>query len=415
MNDETFMALVDACTSGEATPEQWQALEEELRNHPARRDEYLAQASVSEALRALHDQSAAERVRDSVLAGIQSASPSDLSRRVMGELHGTPVRPARTGPISGSRAWWRPVLAIAALVAVFAGIAAWWIRLPPEILVAEANGAITITSDGKTRAARSGIRLHPGDFVNVPTGASARLAVPNEAIRLDIGAQSALAVRYQPRALTFFLERGALDARIEHRERRLSLAFATPGSSEVILGTEFHLASAGTVSRLEVIHGRVSFTNLKSGETKEVATEEAVVASPEAALDILPLGPLARDQWTLTASDNRDKVAKALDTDSHSGWQTPGNQMPGQWIEIDLAEPEEISKITLHSRYGEFPRALRVNGSLDGERWGPVLAAKPGETVTEILFPRQRLRFLRFELDALANAPWSVTDVQVFH
>ena len=85
--------------------------------------------------------------------------------------------------------------------------------------------------------------------------------------------------------------------------------------------------------------------------------------------------PLRRDGWTIRASDRADRAADLLDGDAATSWDTGGEQLPGQWLAVDLGAPRLVTRVDLLAiDWQEMPGGLRVEVSADGQRWQPVTA-----------------------------------------
>jgi mono/diheme cytochrome c family protein len=135
--------------------------------------------------------------------------------------------------------------------------------------------------------------------------------------------------------------------------------------------------------------------------------------------------PLLAENWTASASHNQESAAGGL---NFAGWSTEEPQAPGMWFLIELPEPAVITEIEFMStsqgggRGGApptvlYPRAYRVQVSMDGEQWSASVAEGRGTgAITTIEFEPVRARFVRITQTAAAeNAPaWAVQRLRLF-
>jgi hypothetical protein len=109
-------------------------------------------------------------------------------------------------------------------------------------------------------------------------------------------------------------------------------------------------------------------------EVRETQVGELLVLEPEPRF-ATTFVPLPRDRWTITASQRADRSADLLDGDAATSWDTGGEQVPGQWLAVDLGTPELLTRVDLLAvDWQETPGGLRVEVSPDGRRWETVSA-----------------------------------------
>ena len=77
-----------------------------------------------------------------------------------------------------------------------------------------------------------------------------------------------------------------------------------------------------------------------------------------------------RPGWTLTASHRAHELHHLLDRDAGTGWSTGQLQTPGQWLQVDLGQMEEVARVDLLAiDWKEVPAGIRVETSTDGASW----------------------------------------------
>ena len=86
------------------------------------------------------------------------------------------------------------------------------------------------------------------------------------------------------------------------------------------------------------------------------------------------------DQLRLTASHNAGALAKMLDGNRNTRWDSGTAQRVGQWLTIELPKPMEVRRIVMdaNSSRNDFPSAYRVDVSDDGKTWRGPLCVRPG-------------------------------------
>jgi hypothetical protein len=131
----------------------------------------------------------------------------------------------------------------------------------------------------------------------------------------------------------------------------------------------------------------------------------------------------------IVSSESPEEAAKALDGDPDTRWQSSGPQEGGEELDVDLGAPGVVSgvELALGPYYGDFPRELAVDASLDGSEWVALwhgrtsaLAFKasvdsPRRVPLRVCFPPVRTRRLRLrQLGSTPQFPWTVAELVVF-
>ncbi len=130
----------------------------------------------------------------------------------------------------------------------------------------------------------------------------------------------------------------------------------------------------------------------------------------------------------LVASESSEQAAKALDGDPETRWRSEGPQRGGEELDVGLGETDVVCgvELALGPHYGDFPRELAVEGSLDANEWsslwrGPtgVQAFRasldnPRRMPLRVFFPPARARHLRLrQLGRDPEFPWTVGELVV--
>ncbi|HEX7900145.1 MAG TPA: FecR domain-containing protein [Planctomycetota bacterium] len=203
----------------------------------------------------------AEGLADVVAIAVPTGSRA-LDSKVMEKIQA--LRPRRSV--------WLLIGAIAACLALAAGLA-FWPRGEAGAVVESLAGKAFRISDGAE--ARSGQTLRFGDGLRVDEGRAA-LRLP-DGTRVELEANARLDRVEEKRVL---LTRGALTARVAPQEPGAPLVFATPQGEARVLGTTLRISTHpkdGT--RLEVEEGRVELKN-DAGRAVVVESGRYAVAAP---------------------------------------------------------------------------------------------------------------------------------------
>ena len=135
--------------------------------------------------------------------------------------------------------------------------------------------------------------------------------------------------------------------------------------------------------------------------------------------------------WTLTASHRAHELHYLVDRDAGTGWSTGQRQAPGQWLQVDLGAPQDVSRVDLLAiDWREVPAGIQVEMSEDGARWqtavtvpdywGPFfwserhafLKVRRGRV--QVIFTPVRARFLRVTQTGTGHQPWAARELFVY-
>ena len=141
--------------------------------------------------------------------------------------------------------------------------------------------------------------------------------------------------------------------------------------------------------------------------------------------------PLPPTGWTLTASHRAHELHHLLDRDAGTGWSTGQLQTPGQWLQVDLGQMEEVARVDLLAiDWKEVPAGIRVETSTDGaswhaavsvpDYWGPIfwserhafLRVRRGRV--QLTFEPVRARFLRLTQTGVGHQAWAARELFVY-
>lgn len=154
-------------------------------------------------------------------------------------------------------------------------------------------------------------------------------------------------------------------------------------------------------------------------------------------LDIKPpphnLAEVRPAGWRARASGRGQDAPLAWDRRADTRWSPLAFQEPGQYLQLDLGRVvPAVGMLHLHSgNYGDIPRLLKIEVSLDGRQWQEVarLGLRPGpfhwtagKVMTnldipreDVYFPPRPVRFIR--LTQTGRAPkrfWSLAELAVY-
>jgi mono/diheme cytochrome c family protein/glucose/arabinose dehydrogenase len=174
---------------------------------------------------------------------------------------------------------------------------------------------------------------------------------------------------------------------------------------------------------------RASFGNggglVTAADVARVRATTAGRSAPWTAADLeasLPRHLDPQASWRLTASHNAAAAAGVL---SMRGWTSGAPQAAGMWVQIELPQAVSLTEIQFDVPAGRgvtgtavpYPRAYRVEVSMNGTAWGAPVAegtGAPGRTF--VSFAPVQARFVRItQTDPAPNAPaWTLANVRLY-
>jgi hypothetical protein len=133
---------------------------------------------------------------------------------------------------------------------------------------------------------------------------------------------------------------------------------------------------------------------------------------------ILPRPLDNRKQWKVSASHNPASARAALDGNLGTRFDTSTSQTPGMWFQVELPEPTEIAGVQLDAgkSTADYPRGYKVELSNDGRVWEKSVAEGKGrDSVTEIIFPAAKAKFIRITQTGAVNGLfWSIHELDIY-
>jgi mono/diheme cytochrome c family protein/glucose/arabinose dehydrogenase len=125
--------------------------------------------------------------------------------------------------------------------------------------------------------------------------------------------------------------------------------------------------------------------------------------------------------WKATASHNATTAANAL---SWATWTTGVAQQAGMWFALELPQPAAITEIQFESPIAPgrgggasgFPRAYRVEVSIDGVVWRPMAEGRGDSSGTVVTFSPVPAKFVRItETATVEGGPaWSIQRLRLY-
>ena len=164
-------------------------------------------------------------------------------------------------------------------------------------------------------------------------------------------------------------------------------------------------------------------SSISKQEVAKLRKELATRTTPWTVEELKHTGPQQplenRSAWKLTASHNDKELAKAIDGNPETRWDTHTTQKPGMWLQIELPQPTNIAGFeldTANSR-NDWPRGWKIEVSQDGQTWDkPVLEGQSEKTsVTEFMLPKATsAKFIRItDTGSSKGNFWSIHELDV--
>lgn len=172
---------------------------------------------------------------------------------------------------------------------------------------------------------------------------------------------------------------------------------------------------------------RKSFGNqgrfITKDEVAKLRKELASRTTPWTADELKRTGPHQplenRSAWKLTSSHNTKDLAKAVDGNPETRWDTHTPQVPGMWVQVELPQPANVAGLDLDtaSSKGDWPRGWKIELSTDGQTWSkPILEGRSEKaSVTEFMFPKvSNAKFIRItNTGSVKGLYWSIHELDV--
>jgi mono/diheme cytochrome c family protein len=127
-----------------------------------------------------------------------------------------------------------------------------------------------------------------------------------------------------------------------------------------------------------------------AGRVKPWTIDELRAMSPQPMAD--------RSGWKLSASHNPGTLARCVDGDPASRWDSAKEQGPGMWFQVELPSAREIAGIELEcaASPNDSPTQYEIEGSLDGKSWKKLSQGKGTPSCSVVSFsPPASVRFLK--------------------
>jgi glucosylceramidase len=118
---------------------------------------------------------------------------------------------------------------------------------------------------------------------------------------------------------------------------------------------------------------------------------------------------------TATADPAGETPAAAVDGDASTRWSSGTAQAPGQYLQADLARPTIFDRVQIDAggNLGDYARAWRLSGSLDGVTWS-TLASGTGAGQLTTADVHGKARYLRITSTGSSGSWWSIADLRLY-
>ena len=241
----------------------------------------------------------------------------------------SPRRQVVDFPAAAQRWSWRPVLALAAAVAVLVGVVSvMQVRSQKPMLEVVAVRGAAVWSGGENRVPLvAGARLPAGTIETENETATAE-------VRLSDGSHftlngSAEAVFSEASGKQVTLKRGKVTAFVAKQLPGRPLQVRTPTANVEVLGTAFSLDVVPQRTSLSVAEGRVRLRRLVDGREVEVAAEQQVAASLVASDALAPEEmKTPASQWSLPLTSRPDRAT--------GSWVPSGATGPARLLAVPI-------------------------------------------------------------------------------
>jgi len=157
------------------------------------------------------------------------------------------------------------------------------------------------------------------------------------------------------------------------------------------------------VTAEEVKKWRSHYVSRKEPWTREELTDA-----------VLPSQLKNSESWKVSIGNEKETVKGSLSFDSRGNiaFNSKVPQVSGYWFQVELPETSLVSGLRLDAGegVGSFPRAYRIDVSLDGKKWKEVVSATKGNGVlTWAHFKPSNTKYLRVTLTEARSDGWTWT------
>ena len=192
------------------------------------------------------------------------------------------------------------VLALAACVSLIVGRGVWCL-LPASnqpILMAEKGGRAFLDRDGRESTVDQPTILQPLDFVRTPGTNGVSIRYGDEKTRVELDKTTELKIMPWKMGKHLELQRGAVTATVAKQRAFRPMVVTTPTAETRVVGTRFSMTVSATLTRLDVIEGKVKFIRKGDGASVYVAAGYHSIAAAGYPLSALPrTGRMLREVW----------------------------------------------------------------------------------------------------------------------
>ncbi len=232
-------------------------------------------------------------------------------------------------PIASPRRFWRPMLALAAVLTVMLGIVSLMqVRSRGTMIEVIAVRGAAVWIEGEKRVPLvAGTRLPAGTIETENETATAEVQLSDGSHFTLNGSAEAVFTEVGSKQVT--LKRGKVTAFVAKQSPGRPLQVRTPTANVEVLGTVFSLDVAPQRTSLSVAEGRVRLRRLVDGREVEVAAEQQVAASLVASDALAPEGlKTPPSQWSLPLTSPPDRVT-------------------GSWVPSGAAAPAHLAAVPI--------------------------------------------------------------------
>jgi hypothetical protein len=151
---------------------------------------------------------------------------------------------------------------------------------------------------------------------------------------------------------------------------------------------------------------------LTAGNTHWWSIREAFVYTTASTADT----QLARNGWTVSASNNSSSAPLAIDSALSTRWDTGMNAVSGQWYKVDLGAQTTVDRIEFSSYTdsNDYPPSYTVSVSTDDSTYNSVASGSPAAGFVSATFTAQTARYLKITCTAASSYYFSIHDLNVY-
>jgi len=184
---------------------------------------------------------------------------------------------------------------------VLIGLLVWLfppVNNQPTLTVATGT-RVTLERNGQSLTAQDGLKLLPGDVLQISGTNGAAITYGKENTRVTLNDRAELKTQAWQKGKRFELLQGKLETTVARQRPFGAMVLLTAQAEARVIGTKFTLTATTNATQLEVTEGKVKFTRKSDAAAVNVPAGYYAIAATNTELTVLPAtGRILLEVWT---------------------------------------------------------------------------------------------------------------------